>query len=152
MAVGVCVAVAVAAAVAVAVGVFDAVGVAVAVAVAAAVGVVVGVGVTVGVAVGVLTVACSNAPMSQRALPLPSPSKGRTVPSWSVAAQAAPPLPGADGFPASMAGLLVSRGWTQVAPIAWAPPKIGSRGDATVPVTSPVAATQLQPSAAPTRL
>src|SRR5439155_21469419 len=64
----------------------------------------------VGDAVGaVVPAGASNAPISQTAIPSPSPSTGRATPRWSVAGQAAL-------SPASIAGLPGSRACVLVGP------------------------------------
>jgi len=132
------------------------VGVGVAVLVGAArVPVGVGVAVLVAVGVGVLVAAgllpISTAPMSQ--VRLVAPKTGRTTPRWSVAWQAPPPLPGAAGLPASMAGLPGKSACVEVGPPLFVSgPSLGLMGATSEPSWSPAPALSAQPVALPIRL
>src|SRR5262245_8795102 len=90
----------------------------------------------------------SNAPISARGLPVPSPSRGRATPRWSVAGAAAL-------SPLSMAGLPTSRACVLVGqPLLARGPSLGSMGASAVPTRSPLVplANPVLPLPSPTRL
>ena len=103
-------------------------------------------GIRVGVAVfvGGGLIPISTAPMSQ--IKLPAPSTGRVTPRWSVTSHAPPPLPGADGLPASIAGLPTSNVYVEVGPPLFvSAPSLALIGALLLPNRSPVPPLKLQP-------
>ena len=102
------------------------------------------VGVDVAVFVGGGLIPISTAPISQ--IKLPAPSTGRVTPRWSVTSQAPPPLPGADGLPASIAGLPTSNVYVEVGPPLFvSAPSRALIGALLLPNRSPVPPLKLQP-------